>query len=458
MAVVASRMFPTARFTGITTQSSLARLPTFSGGAPTRVWVGTDGGVHSSTDGGGTWANLNETIATNLFRHIDIGRGSTTNRGYTYGGTQDTGVIEHNPTIHPGNDWHLARDGDGGIMAVDPLNPAHAFCTDNSRYVQTTDGGASWPLDGHGFTSAGGISNVLYDPNGTNAYLAYQGTQLWRSTDNTGNFAIIHTFPAAIQAMSMTKIDSNTMWVGLANGTVQRTSNLLAGVNSTWTARTVAGAPAGQGVASPQGIVVDPSNTNEAVVAYPGFTGINPANRTQHVFRTTNNGVTWTDISGTDAINGGDPAQNLPDLPLHAVVIDSGTSPHSIIVASDAGVTRTADLGATWQILGTGLPIVDCTALAIDASAIPALLRVGTYGRSTFELAFDRLYVDLRNTIGPNDGTQEHPFLRVIDALNVPASGRQKVINIQAGNYPESLLPVTQAVIFNSMNGEATIR
>jgi photosystem II stability/assembly factor-like uncharacterized protein len=355
-----------------------------SGGPPTRAWVGTDGGVHDSTDGGGTWANdINETIATNLFRHIDIGRGSSANRGFSYGGTQDTGVIEHNPLLHTGNDWHLARDGDGGIMAVDPLNPAHAFSTDNSRYVQTVDGGATWPLDGHGFTSAGGLSNVLFDPNGTNAYVAFQGTQLWQSTDNTGNFALIHTFPSSIRAMGMTGIDSNTMWVGLANGTVQRTSNLLAGAASTWTPHTVTGAPPGLSIGSPQGIAVDPANTDEAVVVYTGFTGINPTIRTKHVFRTTDNGVTWTDISGTD---GGDPSQNLPDLPLHAVVIDPSTSPHSIIVASDAGVTRTANLGANWQVLGAGLPIVDSTALAIDASATPVLLRVGTYGRSTFEL------------------------------------------------------------------------
>jgi photosystem II stability/assembly factor-like uncharacterized protein len=354
-----------------------------SGGPPTRMWVGTDGGVHSSTDGGGTWANLNETIATNLFRHIDIGRGSNTNRGFSYGGTQDTGVIEHNPLLHVGNDWHLARDGDGGIMAVDPLNPAHAFSTDNSRYVQTLDGGATWPLDGHGFTNAGGLSNVLFDPNGTNAYVAFQGTQLWQSTDNTGNFVAIHTFPSSIRAMGMTGIDSNTMWVGLADGTVQRTSNLLAGAASTWTPHTVTGAPPGLAIGSPQGVAVDPTNTDEAVVVYTGFTGINPTIRTKHVFRTTDNGVTWTDISGTD---GGDPSQNLPDLPLHAVVIDPGTSPHSIIVAGDAGVARTANLGANWQVLGAGLPIVDSTALAIDSSATPALLRVGTYGRSTFEL------------------------------------------------------------------------
>lgn len=355
------------------------------GPAPTRIYVGTDGGVHTSGNGGAAWANINEGIAANLFISIDVGRGSAANNGWTYGGTQDTGVIEHNPLLHAGNDWHLSRDGDGGFMAVDPLNPAHAISTDNGRLVMTTDGGASWPLDGHGFTSAGGLGFVYYDPSGNNAYVGLNGTQLWQSTDNGGNFASIHTFPQNITRMAMAKIDRNTMWVGLADGTVQRTTNLLAGAASTWTAHTVTGAPA----RAVTGIAVDPENTDEVVVVYGGFFGNNPGNlRTTHVFRSTNNGVNWTDISGTD---GGNPAQNLPDLPVHAVVIDPATSPHTIIVGNDAAVLRTSDLGATWQVLGAGFPTVDANSLALDTDPTPALLRVGTYGRSTFQLVVTNL-------------------------------------------------------------------
>src|SRR6266403_1219332 len=129
----------------------------------------------------------------------------------------------------------------------------------------------------------------------------------------------------------------------------------------------------------------DPSNTDRVVVVYSGFCGglCAPGNRTRHIFLTTDNGRTWNDISGTD---GGDPTENLPDLPLYSVVIDPNTSPFTIIVASDAGVMRTANLGATWEVLGVGLPTVISTSLALDSDANPSLLRVGTYGRSVFEL------------------------------------------------------------------------
>jgi hypothetical protein len=345
-----------------------------SGGAPTRLYVGTDGGIARTDNGGGSWANLNEGIATNLFLSIDIGRGSASANGFTYGGTQDTGTIEHRPDM-PGTDWHLGIDGDGGTTAVDPCNPNHAFGVDNGAYSVTTDGGANWAFNPIGLT---GVGVLKADPN-CNVVYAATATQLRQSTDNGGSFTSIHTFPSGITAIATVQIDSNTLWVGLANGTVQRTSNALSGVGSTWTALTVIGAPA-QPVS---GIAIDPTHPDQAVVVYPGFCGgvCAPGNRTRHVFRTTDNGATWSDISGTDG--GG---ANLPDLPLHSVVIDSGASSYTIIVASDASVLRTANLGTTWEVLGVGFPTVDAKSLALDAGISPPLLRVGTYGRSVFEL------------------------------------------------------------------------
>src|SRR5262249_19882822 len=114
-----------------------------SSGAPTQIWIGTDGGVATSANGGTTWTNLNTTIATNLFYGIDIGRGSTTNNAYTYGGNQDTGVIQHRPT-DSGTQWHLGLDGDGGPVVVIPFNPQQAWGSDDGDYVETTNAGVSW--------------------------------------------------------------------------------------------------------------------------------------------------------------------------------------------------------------------------------------------------------------------------------------------------------------------------
>ena len=358
-----------------------------SPGPNSRMWVGTDGGIHRTDDAGGNWANLNAGIATNLFRQIDIGRGSATNNKYTYGGTQDTGTIGHRDG-DTALEWHLGIDGDGGPTAVDPCQPQHVIGDDNGGYIQTTNGGNTWG-GGAGFPAGGSVGWVTFDPNCGVAYasIAFPNSAappvtqfgLARSADNGNNFITMQQFPFAVTALGTSKLDSNLFYVGLLDGTLRRTNNAGAGASSSWTAVNVTGVPGGLQVGS---VAVDPTNTAVVVVTYEGFTSINPATSpTKHVFMTVDNGANWSDISG---VVGG--SQNYPDLPTHSVVIDGGTSPHSIIVSNDAGVMRTTNNGASWQKFGVGLPAVDSTALALDDSVSPSLLRVGTYGRSTFEL------------------------------------------------------------------------
>jgi hypothetical protein len=360
--------------------------PHLPGSAPTRVYLGTDGGISYTENDGTTFANINEGIATCLFRGIDIGRGSAANRQYTYGGCQDTGTDERRPGF-PANDWHLSIDGDGGPVVTDWSDPNRTYGSDDQYFIFTANGGVSWnfpsvastglPDGGGGFASA---FPVGIDQNNHAVVYVKNGTKLFQSVNTGASFTSIHTFASSVLELATTALDSNTLWVSLSGGGLQRTANALAGAGSTWTPITVTGAPL---FADIGGIAIDPADVNQVVVVYTGFSGVDPVNRTKHVFRTTDNGVSWTDISGTD---GALPFLNLPDIPLNDVVIDPATTPHTIIVASDAAVMRTADLGATWQVLGVGLPTVFCSKVALDATATPPLLRVGTYGRSVFEL------------------------------------------------------------------------
>ena len=351
-------------------------------GTPTPIYVGTDGGISRSSSAGdnGSWTNIDAGIATHLFFTMDMGRGSTANNGYMYGALQDQGVPDHRPAM-AATEWHLNTGGDGFAIGTDPANGARAYGRFNSTTILTTDGGMSWSgMTINGLPSGASTGDLTVDPNNGNTLYTFVGKQLFRASvsGTTATFTSIATFTANIQGQTTAtvKIDSNTVWVGLADGTVQSTSNALA-ATPTWTSHTIPGAP-GFGVA---GIAIDPTNTATVVVVYPGFSDLSSANSTLHVFLTTDNGTNWTDITGHP---GG--TENLPDLPLNSVVIDPGTSPHTIIVASDVSVMRTPDLGQTWQVYGVGFPTVLATALALDTAVTPSLLRVSTYGRSVFEL------------------------------------------------------------------------
>jgi hypothetical protein len=353
--------------------------------APTPFYVGTDGGIARNNDGNTNWTNLNETIATNLILGMDIGRNSSANNGFTYAGCQDTGTIERRPGF-AGNDWHLGIDGDGTRVVVDPNNPQRAYARDNQLLIITSDGGTNWAFPtsaASGLPNSGGFAVAKpmgVDPNSSGVVYVASANQLFRSTDTGATFTAMHTFPANPACLETTKQDSKILMIGCEDGSVHRTINADTGATSVWTALTVTGAP----VLIASAIAIDPTDVKSAVVTYSGFTGANPINRTQHVFFSAD--VTTTaliDISGTD---GAGPDTNVPDLPVHTVVWDPSTTPHSIIIGCDTDVLRTIDSGATWHIYGAGLPNADCTALAADYALSPPLIRVGTYGRGAFEL------------------------------------------------------------------------
>jgi hypothetical protein len=110
---------------------------------PTAIYVGNDGGLARSTNGGTDWKSLNAGVGTTLFYGIDIGRGSAANNAYTYGGSQDTGTGGHRPG-DAGQDWHSGQNGDGGHVAVDPADPTIVYGFSNEFLIKTPNAGVSW--------------------------------------------------------------------------------------------------------------------------------------------------------------------------------------------------------------------------------------------------------------------------------------------------------------------------
>ena len=228
--------------------------------------------------------------------------------------------------------------------------------------------------------SAGFIRRVALVPNGnvaaTTLYVS-EGQDLWKSTDGGSSFAkdVFKHFDHFVFAIVCP--DANRIWVGTGDGNVHFSND----AGASWK-------DFSPGPTTPvTGIAVDPADVTRVAVVYAGFSGMNRAYPTQHCFLSTNEGADWKDISATDPFAF---ILNLPDLPLHSVVFDSSTTPSTIVVASDAAVLQRANSDGSWQILGAGLPRTTCRSLAIDNTAAgarsPRLLRLGTYGRSCFEL------------------------------------------------------------------------
>jgi len=112
---------------------------------PAAIYLGTDGGIARSDDGGGSYVHLNESIASNLFVGFDMGQGA--GRAVSFGGMQDTGTAGWR-IGDAGSNWVSGIDGDGSHTLVDPANADIVYALDNSDLIHSRDGGASWVRQG----------------------------------------------------------------------------------------------------------------------------------------------------------------------------------------------------------------------------------------------------------------------------------------------------------------------
>ena len=108
-----------------------------------------------------------------------------------------------------------------------------------------------------------------------------------------------------------------------------------------------------------------------------GALGEQPDPRTGHVFKSTDAGDTFTDISG-----------NLPDGPAESVLLYNG----QLIVGTDVGVFISSDTAGThYEVLGSGLPNAPVFSVALKpkgSAAEPDLLYVATHGRGVYTYNF----------------------------------------------------------------------
>ena len=115
---------------------------------------------------------------------------------------------------------------------------------------------------------------------------------------------------------------------------------------------------------------------------YVTFSGLKWRDPQPHVFRSTNKGADWTDISG-----------NLPDAPINAFAVDNNY-PNRLYLGSDVGMYVSFDTGQSWEVLGEGLPVLPIGDIKIHPTE--NYLVAGTYGRSMYKIDLN-LITDVEN-------------------------------------------------------------
>jgi photosystem II stability/assembly factor-like uncharacterized protein len=356
------------------------------------VLLGSDGGVWYSANQGGrqlpstldanTWVNLNghglrigqyTSIATNP---------SLPSRAW--GGLQDNGT-----TAQYGTTWFDLASGDGGQVQVDPTDAHYVYGTyfGISPY-RFTDGGTAFFTNqrlNHGLDLTD--RSDFYTPlqlNKENPDQLFIGTYRLYRTDNAKALAAgdvlwkpispdltsgcTGTAPNGARGCVISAIGTGggtAVYTGSLDGHVYVSPDAQVSDTPTWTRSTDKSLP-NRPVAQ---IAVDRSNYRVAYLAYNGFNAATPK-APGHVFKTTNGGQSWSDISG-----------DLPDTPVNSIVQDA-SFPNTLYAGTDVGAFVTYNGGANWYQLGSGMPVVAVWQLDLDPSH--GTLLAGTHGRGVW--------------------------------------------------------------------------
>jgi uncharacterized repeat protein (TIGR01451 family) len=425
------------------------------------VAIGNDGGVWQSSAGGGRngpgqplsavdWENLNGTVnpATGALVHstglritqfVSMATAPQV-PGQYWGGTQDNGTLRRSLA---NNRWFDQAGGDGGQVIVDqtttnpdnPNLPAYVFGTYFGISPYRFDPSEVGTFFGNEAID-GGINltdrSEFYVPwvqNRANPNQMFLGTYRLYRSDNVEapsagdvHFDVISpdlttgcaaTAPNGARGCLISAVGvadgGDGVYVGSDDGVVSVSPNAVTSNSPSW-------ARVGRKVLPNRPVTqfaVDRSDWRTAYASYAGFGTATPRNR-GHVFKTTDGGQHWTDISG-----------KLPDVPVNSVILDPSAD-DTLYVGTDVGPFVTTNGGKSWKRLGSGMPKVAVWQLDYDPSH--ATLAAGTHGRAAYTLntgvAQPALVVsksDSGTPVGP--GSQVHYTITVRNVGNAAATG-----------------------------------
>jgi photosystem II stability/assembly factor-like uncharacterized protein len=396
----------------------------FSADAST-LYVGSDGGPYSTPDlnlPSVNWTDLNDTLAiTQFYPGQSV---NPVNPLTAFGGTQDNGLVRYSGALT----WQMVAGGDCYGTAIDFLSPStvYGYCWPSGYIEKSTTNGDTWSIVETYSQSSPPLSDnsplglipvpLTMDP--TNPSILYTVRQcgpsavcVAQTTDGGSTWNAISP-NGIIETIAVAPSNPNTVYatVFVNQLEVWVTTDAYAGQSSVW--NQVATMSAGVNA-----ITVDPSNS---LVAYAAM-----ASTTQHVLKTTDGGVSWTEIGGS-----------LPSAAANDVLVDPDV-PNTLYVATDVGVFYTSDSGTSWSPLMNGLPQVAVMDLKLYRPT--RLLRAGTHGRSMWELQLPSV---------PSPVSVSPSGLSFADTMVGSGSASQVVTLNNGGTSPLTIYNITTGADF----------
>jgi hypothetical protein len=321
---------------------------------------GADGGVWKSIDGGITWYSKMQLELSMAISAIAI---STSSPDVIYAATGEdvpgwgpsypgVGVYK---TLDGGSDWDLLAPIASNRctrVLVHPSDPNIVYVAGNAGLHKSIDGGNTWSN-----VRTDHVSDALIDPLTANTiYAAVWNSGVYKSNDAGVTWNLLSNgLPTGSAAdwikiaMGLNGVDGTAFLVakmGTDSGMMFKSND--AGVS--WTSIPGTHQPATYNEWTNM-VAVHPSNQN---ILFAGGVGIE---------RSTNGGTTFSNIGGTHSD--------------HHVIVFSVTSSNVCYMATDGGVYKSTDSGATWSLSSQGLISTQLYSIGV-AQTSPFVMGGGT--------------------------------------------------------------------------------
>jgi ligand-binding sensor domain-containing protein len=149
----------------------------FTPGNSERIYVGTDGGIFRSDDGGERWQRMNRKYNVTQFYAVGFDAEAP-----VIGGTQDNSTPYLNYSAISPQNAVIHNSGDGGYAEISSLNPDRMFVESQyGRIVRSSNGGSSYS---EFFEYAGSNNNGNFDDYNPNFAPFVAPFLLWETQDN----------------------------------------------------------------------------------------------------------------------------------------------------------------------------------------------------------------------------------------------------------------------------------
>lgn len=317
---------------------------------PDYVYYCNDGGVYRYVVSTNSFQNLCNGLMITQFYDIAV---SQTDKNIISAGSQDNGNVFRDSN---GTWYDYAPTGDGTSQEIDPTDANIRYWSFQNGSLQRWESGINTAISPPDKEGQGAWETPFrLDPNNP-SHIVVGYDRVYSSTDKGTTWTDISgdIFGGNLDEIAIAKSNSNRIYA--ARGNQLFVKNIS---NNNWVTKYMP-------VTVPRisDLEVDPFNMNIIYISVPGFMG------GSKVFKSTDAGTTWTNISGT-----------LPNVSVDALELYE-TIPNAIFIGTDAGVYYRDDSFADWQLYGK---IPHTRVEDIEIQYAEKLIRIGTHGRGVLE-------------------------------------------------------------------------